>query len=127
VPNLQATLGNFAQGDNFSVPVTVTSVPAGDTLAKAWLTVKAKLSDADPGVFQKAITPAATPGQGQITDTGASGTGIIRFDVQQADTLLLTPNVAYYYDIQVKTAAGLIGTIEEGTIMAAPQVTQATA
>src|SRR5205809_4627538 len=108
MPTFNGVISGFAQGDSVSRTVTVTSVPANDTLAKAWLTVKALITDADPGIFQKVIVPTATVGQGQITDTGVSGTGVLRFDLQSGDTALLTPNTSYFYDVKVKTASGLI-------------------
>ena len=127
MPTLQTSRGGFAQGDNVSITVTVTSVPPGDTLAKAWMTVKVALADADPGLYQKVILPSAVAGQGQILDTGSSGTGILRFDLQQADTALMSPGVQYFYDIQAKTAGGLIGTLELGAITCTAQVTKAVA
>jgi hypothetical protein len=67
--------GNVA-GDDIDVTRSVTGVPATQTLALAWMTFKTNVTDADPGLLQKAITTASVAGTGQITDTGASGTGV---------------------------------------------------
>lgn len=123
MPNLKNLIDEIVAGDDIALTMTITSVPPGDTLAKAWMTVKAVPTDADPGVFQKVILPGFVSGQGQITDTGASGTGIVRFDLTAANTLLLTPGVIFYYDVKMLTAGGKVGTPESGAIIAKQRIT----
>lgn len=112
-------------GDDLDVKRTVTGVPATQTLAKAWLTFKPQsaLGEPDPGLLQKAITPTSVPGVGQITDTGASGTGSLLFQLTGVDTLAL-PIGATPYDVKVLTSAGKIYTVEQGSYLAAPRITQ---
>ena len=119
MPDYSATITNFVAGDDLTVTRTITGVPAGDTLAKAWLTVKRRQRDLDAAaIFQKEITPVDVPGTGEITDTGGDGTGAVRFDLADEDTLLLEPLRGYYYDIQVLTANGFIYTPETGRMTA---------
>lgn len=110
----RAQIKNVVAGDDLTVLRTVQNIPAGQLLATAYFTLKVAGTDADPGLFQKIITP--TPGvPGQITDTGASGTGTIQFELADTDTILCVPEQSYYYDIQVVTDAGKKYTVEVGT------------
>ncbi len=111
--------------NDLTVQRTITGVPAGDTLASAWLTVKLNKTDADPGIFQRAITSALTAA-GQITDTGAGDTqGAVEFYLLPANTSLLTEGVGYHYDIQVRTTAGKTYTVEVGRVTVTGSVTAA--
>lgn len=126
MPNYGVEIRDIVAGDDVQVTRTVTSVPASTTITKAWFTVKAAGADADPGVFQKAITTSDVAGTGQITDSGADGTGALRFDLTKTNTALLTPGVEYLYDIQVLLSNGNIATIEQGVIIARRSITAAT-
>jgi cytoskeletal protein RodZ len=117
--------GNVA-GDDIDVTRSVSGVPATQTLALAWMTFKTNVTDADPGLLQKAITTASVAGTGQITDTGASGTGVVFFQLTAANTLTLPSGVNVHYDIKVKTSAGKIYTAEQGIFNLAPRITTAT-
>lgn len=125
---LDSTISNFVAGDDVKITRTITAVPAGDSLVKAWLTVKKSESHADAdAIFQKAITTSYSLGQGHITDNGAGDTSAaIFFELTAANTALLRGDVDYYFDIQVKTANGAINTPEKGTITFRAQVTQTT-
>jgi hypothetical protein len=112
-------------GDDLDVTRTVLNVPATQTLTKAWLTFKTKASDADPGLLQKAITSSAVAGQGQILDTGASGTGQLLFQLSGADTLALPVGINTAYDVKVLTSAGKVYTVEQGKYISAPRITTA--
>ena len=116
------------RGDNFSIKRTVTGVPGSRTIALAWLTVKSAISvnDATSLIFQKAITPSNVAGTGQIEDTGATGVGILRFDVTTANTTGMTADTQYYFDIQIKLDNNDILTLEKGLTSAGAQVTVAT-
>ena len=121
--NLAAAIVDVVEGDDYEIARTIDAVPAGDTLATAWLTMKAAITDADPGLFQKQITTANVAGTGQITNTGAGGTGALRFDLTPADTALPTPGTPAVYDIQVRTTAGKIYTVEIGAFTTVQGVT----
>lgn len=125
--NLSASITDLVAGDTYEVVRTITGLPSGYALDKAWMTVKASAVDADPGVFQKAITTSNVDGTGQITDTGTGdGSAAVRFDLASADTTLLTPGTSYVYDIQVRMVNGeliRISTPEIGTIRTVRGVT----
>lgn len=124
---LDATIINVVEGDDYEISRTITGVPGSDTIATAWLTMKTAIGNADPGLFQKEITSVDVPGTGQITDTGADGTGAVRFDLEPADTALPTPGTPAVYDIQIQTTAGKTYTPEIGTFTTVQAVTDATA
>src|SRR3954469_5589099 len=90
--------GNVS-GDDIDVTRSVSGVPATQTLALAWMTFKTNVTDADPGLLQKAITTASVAGTGQITDTGTGagllpvGTGAVFFQLTAANTLTLPSGV----------------------------------
>lgn len=126
MPNLNDFIEIPVAGDDFYVRKTVDDVPAGRTVAKAWLTIKAEYADADPGLVQKAITTSDVPGTGQIEDAGASGTAILRFDLEDTDTDVvgLTERV---FDVQVKLDNGNVSTPFSGRARCAkPDVTVTT-
>jgi hypothetical protein len=113
------------QGGSLDVVRTVTNVPGGETLTKAWLTIKKLATDADPGVLQKVITSASTSA-GQITNAGGSGTGALLFTLASADTAALVVNQNYVYDVQVLTSGGRVLTLETSNVIPVPRVTAAT-
>lgn len=107
-----------APGDDFDIIRTITLIPSGDSIAKAWLTVKRHEADTDAAaLFQLAITTASTA-SGQITDTGAGDLiGAVTFKISPTNSRLVgsTPR---HYDIQIKSANGKIFTAESGDIAA---------
>ena len=120
--NLHGGLG-IVRGDVFSIRRTINNIPAGRTLAEGWLTVKAAIADVDASAtFQKVITSSDVAGTGQVEDTGADGSGIIRFDISATNTLAMTAGTVYYYDVQVRLDNSDIFTLETGTTSAAAQV-----
>lgn len=90
-----------------------------DMVVSGKLTVKANEGDADPGVFQLEVT--VTSG-----GEGLPFRAQVDIAVGSADTVLLSPDVGYYYDIQLITGNGLILTVEKGLMTARAQVTTAT-
>ena len=122
--NLHGGLG-IARGDVFSIRRTVNKIPSARTIAEAWLTVKAAIADVDgSATFQKIITSADVAGTGQIEDTGADGSAVLRFDLVAADTLAMTAGTSYFYDIQIRLDNSAILTLESGTTSAIGQITQ---
>lgn len=113
----------FVRGDQFSIRRIVRRVPAGQTITSAILTIKSTIATADPGTIQKSITSSNVPDTGKIEDTGASGVGKLRFDITDTDTLLLTADTEYFFDIQVTLSDGSIFTLESGKTSAKAQVT----
>lgn len=131
-PVLSVVIDEYVGGDDLSVERTVTSIPVGRTITKAWLTIKAKPGDADPGIVSKIITVTPVVDVGQITDPGADGTGTVLFFLTPEDTqTTLTVGKSYAYDIQVKFDSGEISTLEtsepDGYIRFARGVTDAVA
>jgi len=102
-------------GDDLQIERNIGEIDPLDPLIKAWLTVKAKMSDTDAqAALQKVITNAAVPGVGQITEDGSelqgNGTGTTIFQFTAAETAALGTSIRYFYDIQGKSATGKIYT-----------------
>lgn len=116
----------FIRSDQFPIRRRVYGVPASDTIAEAWLTVKTSKSDADgSALFQKIITSSNVAGTGQIEDTGSNGTAVLRFDVLQADSAALTADTQVFYDMHTRlSTAGNLVTVESGTVIATEEITQ---
>lgn len=108
-------------GDDLRVHVTVTGIPAGQTVVKAWLTIKSKRSDADnQAIAQKILTAG-------FSHTGTDPvTATWNFDLTAGDTAICKPQTTYEYDIQVKTSTGLLDTPITGQIVFEQGVTAAT-
>lgn len=109
---------------------TASGVPAGVTISKAWLTVKAVVADVDPGIFQKEITTSDAPGTGQIEDDGTGDVDfVVRFDLTRADTLAIGTLAAAgkrYFDVQVIASDGNPYTAEIGRVYCcSTEITQA--
>ncbi len=106
VDDLDVRIDDVVAGDAYELTRTITLVPSGTTLADGWFTVKEHPDDSDAeAIIDKQINTVNDDAVGHITDTGADGTGVVRFNLSGANTLLLTPGRDYYWDIQVKTAA----------------------
>lgn len=126
MPNFNAVISGFVTGDDLDVIRSITSIPQGQTVTTAWMTVKENPAAPDvDAIFQKEITVVSSPGDGQITDSGSSGTAIIRFEITRVETGLLSPGTLYYYDIQIKTSASKYYTPEKGMIQSTSQITLA--
>jgi hypothetical protein len=126
MPSFSNQITGFVVFDDLDVKRTVGNIPPGQTVSEAWLTIKAVETALDNSLIQKHITASLVAGQGQITDTGGSGTAQLLFQLTGTDTGALTPGVNYVYDVQVKTSAGKHYTPEKGTIQGVSQVTLAT-
>lgn len=127
MPTLESRIENIIAGDDKKIIRTITLVPAGRTLLEAWFTVKEDAEDVDTeAIIQKDISTSDVPGTGQITDDGADGTGAVRFDLTDADTLLMDPTRDYDFDIQVELDDNDLQTPELGKIRTRRGVTKAT-
>jgi hypothetical protein len=115
-------IDDFAVGDDFDITRTITGIPDGQTIQKAWLMIKERSEDDDAdAIITKTIT-AGTTTPGTITDTGADGTGEIRFHILTADSILLTPRRSYRLGIKVEMSNSYATHIEQDTIRLAPGV-----
>jgi hypothetical protein len=125
MPNLADTITGFVKGDDLDVRRTIQNVPATQTLTDGWLTIRAvNLSTI---ILSKHITSTLVAGEGHITDTGADGEGAVWFQLTggtTGNTVLLSADTAYPFDIQVKTSAGKYYTPVKGTITATEEITR---
>jgi hypothetical protein len=119
-------IGPLSAGDSHTVARTVEGVPDGETIAKAWLTLKvdSSLPD-DRAAAQLVITPTNAAGTGHVEDTGGDGTAVLRFDLPATRTTDLVP--ARAYDVRVLTSGGTVATLERGTLSVVLSPTRAIA
>ncbi len=130
MPTYSNRLSGFAEGDAITIRRTISRITsglaAGVTITKAWMTCKTNKGDADPGLWQKAITTTDVPGTGQIENDGTGDVNpILRFDLNPADTRRagISAEPGLYYDVQVKTNGGAVYTPENGTLLAEDEIT----
>lgn len=129
MPNLSARIKDIVEGDSLAIRRTIdrtaSGLATGVTISNGWMTVKKDQDDADPGLFQKAITTTDTPGVGQIENDGTGDVDpVVRFDLVAADTRLIAGDERHY-DIQVKTNGAAIYTGEVGRISVVEEITLA--
>ena len=129
MPTLDSQIRDIVIGDDVSIRRTIDRIAsgfvAGTTITNAFLTIKAAIDDADPGLVQKAITTTDVPGTGEIENDGAGDVDmIVRFDLVPADTLVISTPLRSF-DIQVCTAGGKTYTPEKGEICQIEEVTKA--
>lgn len=126
--HLNSLLDDLVVGEDRELPRTVDITPIGDTLARAWFTVKEDPLDLDAdAIFQKEITGTLSA-DGQIDNTGSGSpldTAHLYFLLPSADTLLLEPERYYYFDIKGKSTSGAKKVLEGGRLIANKQITQA--
>ena len=127
LPQYRQKIRDFVCGDSLRIDRTVRGIPSTLTITKSWFTVKTNATDVDASaVLQLSVTSTLTS-SGQVTDTGSDGTGAVRFTVAPSQTLLLTPNISYYFDIQILLSDSGLYTISKGSIKGLQQITIATA
>lgn len=120
MPTFDTVLNNHVWGDSFRVERTITLVPSGSQLTKAWFTVReghigAAVDDTD-ALFQLEITVDSTDA-GQITDTGAGdASAALRFDITAAQSRLCPMTRPCHFSIKVLTNSGHTYTPETGVI-----------
>lgn len=99
-----------------SYDCTVSDVPDGATLAKAILMVKTAVTDVDETAL---VTKTIYPGDsadGQILDTGADGTGLLRFILDNDDVDALAPGSLYISGVKVILSNGFAHDVDELTV-----------
>lgn len=125
--HLRSLIDDLVVGEDREVPRTVDLTPIGEALSRAWFTVKSEIDDSDAdAVFQKEITSVSSV-DGQIDDIGTDSPiteGHLYFLIPSDDTLLLTPEIYYYYDIKAMSASGAKIVLESGRLIAHYQITQ---
>jgi hypothetical protein len=104
------------------------------TITKAWLSIKAKETDAD--ATENAAWSATAGARQTITTSEVAGRGVIynntqssaelRFYVTASDSVQLLARRVYYFDVQVLMSDGAIYTIETGTFSFEKGITIAT-
>jgi hypothetical protein len=121
---VDANGNNPVYGDDVDVIRTVTGMDSGQSIDKAWLTIKQRFTQEDSAaLLQHEITQVLTPA-GQVTDPGSGSVGgELLFRIVDTDYDDLLPLKAYLYDIQVLLSDGVINTLEVGTVMWEKQVT----
>jgi hypothetical protein len=121
---LDEHIDDLVVGDDYDVTREITGIPSGALLTDAWFTLKAfGAATTDTALIEKTISASASASQGQITDTGASGTGQLFFSLSATETALITPDQLYEYDIQVLSNTGKYSTREKGLLLAIAQIT----
>lgn len=105
-------------GDDMTIPVSVSSLPSGVSLSKAWITFKTNKDADDAAILQKSIT------------SGFTGTTTVSFSfsLSKTDTAIFKDGVKYFFDVQVLDSNSKITTpIPDGEATFQKGVTKATA
>lgn len=114
MPDLNATIDEVPVGDSRTIIRNVPGVPTGMTITKAWFTIKENTSQLDnQALVFKEVTNVSSSA-GQITNTGGSGTGAVKFIINPVDSGKLTPLDEYEYGIKVLLSDGNAYTFEKG-------------
>lgn len=93
---------------------TVTDIPDGVTMTKAWLYVKETPTTTDANAYKfLEITPGASEeGQidtpGEISDTGADGTGVLSFVFDNVGIGSVPTNKVVWMGVKVALDSGLV-------------------
>jgi len=127
MPTFDSVIHDVVVGDDVTIRRTIdvaaSGFSSGTTVVEAWMTMKAHVSDPDPGIFQKTISIADQPGVGQIENDGTGDVDVVlRFDLVPADTIAVGL-AKRHWDIQIKTAAGKVHTPEKGTMRGVQGIT----
>ena len=119
-------IDDFVNGDDLEIERTITGVPSGILVERAWFMVKHKYTDIDDdAIISKLATSINTADQGWVADDGSGdGEATIRFYLTPADTELLYAYSEYPYSIKVKLDNDRVNTPELGLIVAYPWVKQ---
>lgn len=120
----EMTLRTF---DDYDEIRTVGKVPAGTLLSKAWWAIKRNENDADADAAIFVTITASPTADGQITDTGASGTGTVQFSISHTETGTLVPGQEYVGMMKALLNNGKVGTFEKQKIKVIQGIVQAVA
>lgn len=117
----------LVKGNVLRVNRNISLLPSNpnQTADKAWLTIKEKVEDADPGKLQISInTSPASAGQ-VIDPDGTDGLATVAFVLSVAQTTTFDPDYLYYYDIKIHMTTGEVYTPEQGRLLVKQFITQA--
>lgn len=109
------------RGDSFLFTTTITlnGVALDVSGYDIWCTAKYNKDDTDlAALFQ--LTKLA----GDIV-VGGAGNNIATTTIPASDTIALTVDVVVFYDVQIKSVAGQVTTVAEGTLTISKDVTRA--
>jgi len=125
---LDSDTSRLVVGDDYDVIRDLTNFVAVE-IETAWLTIKSSPFDADAAaVIQKEITQTPVDGEGSITmvDDDSSAGAELTFQLTADETATMSAYEQYSYDIQIKSTAGKISTIESGVVTPVRQITEST-
>jgi hypothetical protein len=103
----------------FEATVTLLGAPLDISAYDIWCTAKYNKNDTDlEALFQ------VTKALGAIVVMGANN-NIAQITIAASLTIALTQDVRVFYDVQIKSPAGTITTVAEGTMLISKDVTRA--
>lgn len=92
----------------------------GDSLSKAWLTVKENEDDADAAaLYNKEITTSLTT-HGQIDEAGGGSPVIdahLFFILNKTETAAATPDIYYWYQVRVRSSGDADKVVDGGRMI----------
>ena len=88
---------NLYQNSVKQIKVTVPDVPDTLTITKAYLMVKGSWTDLDASALVSLTITSSATASGQITDTGADGTGVLQFVIGTSSLSAITDLKKNYY------------------------------
>jgi len=107
-------LTGLTRGNDFGIKFTLTTPTP---LSVARLVIKAKFTDADPGVVSKIVTPTPS-GDGQIIDSGmVNGVAVVLFTLAKTVTDDFVAGQKYFWDVEVFDESSNASTPVRGTIV----------
>lgn len=106
---------NLVAGDAWKIQRTYTDLPSGMVFTKAYLTIKNRESDADPGFHQAEVTVIPS-GDGELTEAN-SPTPSMYFTITAAKSVTAKPEAEMPYDVVLITDDGLPYTAEIGVLI----------
>jgi len=116
-------LGTVKRGDTTDITCTIVKgdgSPFNLTGATVWATFKTDLSSLDlvPPGFQLSTLSSG------IVVVGPATNGVVQITIDPNDTMGLTDDTTFSWDIQVRESAGRVTTVAEGVITFTLDVTQ---
>src|SRR5262245_13966407 len=127
--HLHSLIDELVRGEDREFDLTVMNMDeiGGDSLARAWFTVKSSPNDTDAAaIFQKEITTSLTAA-GRI-DVPGGGSPIqnahMFFNIPSSDTLKLEADIYYFYDVKALSSGNAKKVLESGRLIAVEQITR---
>jgi hypothetical protein len=107
-------LTGLTRGNDVGIKFTLTTPTP---LSVARLVIKAKVTDADPGVVSKIVTPTPSA-DGQIIDSGmVNGVAVVLFTLAKTNTDDFVADQKYVWDVEVFDESSNASTPVGGTIV----------